>query len=119
MRAFILGGFFRVDFLASEKNWNLTPEIYLNFITLSFLSSFLGIPLFFRLLEIRCFFLSGFPFFSRDFWDLVEMKNPSFFGGFPGPFPKKARTDNVEPCLSLANLLVTFWSENGIVCKNA
>ena len=34
-------------------------------------------------------FLSVFPFFSRDFRGSAGIKNPCFFGGFPGNFPKK------------------------------
>ena len=37
------------------------------------------------------FFLSVFPFFSRDFRGSVGIKNPCFFGGFPCLFPKKTR----------------------------
>ena len=33
--------------------------------------------------------MSVFPFFSRDFRGSAGIKNPCFFGGFPGHFPKK------------------------------
>ena len=35
------------------------------------------------------FFLSIFPFFSKDCRGLAGIKNPCSFGGFPGHFPKK------------------------------
>ena len=34
-------------------------------------------------------FSSVFPFFSRDFWGLVGIKNPCFLGGFPCLLPQK------------------------------
>ena len=57
--------------------------------TLSFLSLFFWISLFFFPCEEFLVFLSVFPFFSRDFRGSVGIKNPCFFGGFPRVFQKK------------------------------
>ena len=64
-------------------------------ISLSFLSLFFWNSLFFPLRGIPCF-LSVFPFFSRDFRGSAGIKNPCFFGEFPGNCPKnKERKDRV------------------------
>ena len=47
---------------------------------------FLG---FFLLRGFSSFFLSVFPFLSRDFKGSVGIKNPCFIGGFPWRSPKK------------------------------
>ena len=56
------------------KNMRVLPS--LSFLSLFFCEEFLV-------------FLSVFPFFSRDFRGSAGIKNPCFFGGFPGNFPKK------------------------------
>ena len=47
--------------------------------TLSFLSLFFWNSLFFSPCEEFLVFLSVFPFFSRDFWGSVGIKNPECF----------------------------------------
>ena len=59
--------------------------------TLSFLSLFFWNSLFFFCCEDFLFFLSVFPFFSRDFRGSVGIKNPCFLVVFLAVFQKKTR----------------------------
>ena len=79
-----------------EVIFNLTSESYFSSPRLFFTPSE-PCPSFLVFLEFLVFsrceeflvFLSVFPFFSRDFWDSVGIKNPCFFWWFSGPFSKK------------------------------
>ena len=88
------------------------PSIFCLIPNLPFLTflDFLAFYLFKEFLAI----LSVLPFFPKDFRGSASQRNPCFFGGFPGCFPKKGKEKKIRDWLAAWLLRIALRCESAL-----